>query len=148
MKTTVSLYCWQEKRRGHINLHSNLVKSTRYTILSYLLTQLVYLRHSTFSWGSQVTLVPVPNTTSIDHHHYHYPLLSLLHFITMSVSAPPEAIYPDIATGFAAIHAHAKEHGYAIFQRDTVIGNMYCGTGIPSTGSEMLAWSRMGFPSS
>ena len=31
----------------------------------------------------------------------------------MSLTAPPEAIYPDIDTAFTAIQAHAKEHGYA-----------------------------------
>jgi hypothetical protein len=36
----------------------------------------------------------------------------------MSLAAPPEAVYPDIDTGFAAIQAHAKAHGYALVQRD------------------------------
>ncbi|CZS93089.1 uncharacterized protein RCO7_11158 [Rhynchosporium graminicola] len=33
--------------------------------------------------------------------------------------APPEAIYSDIATGFAALQAHAKAHGYAFAHQDT-----------------------------
>jgi hypothetical protein len=37
----------------------------------------------------------------------------------MSLSAPPLAIYPDLATGFAAIQEHAKQNGYALFKRDS-----------------------------
>jgi hypothetical protein len=36
----------------------------------------------------------------------------------MSLSAPPPAIFPDLATGFEAIQAYAKQHGYALFKRD------------------------------
>jgi hypothetical protein len=32
---------------------------------------------------------------------------------TMSLTAPTEAIYPDIYTAFTSIQAHAKEHGYS-----------------------------------
>ena len=35
----------------------------------------------------------------------------------MSLVPLPEAVYPDPATGFAAIQAHAKAHGYALFRR-------------------------------
>ena len=31
----------------------------------------------------------------------------------MSLTAPPEAVYPDVDTAFTAIQAHAKENGYA-----------------------------------
>jgi hypothetical protein len=34
----------------------------------------------------------------------------------MSLSAPPEAIYPDPNTAFTAIQLHAKQHGYAFFR--------------------------------
>ena len=33
--------------------------------------------------------------------------------------APPAAVYSSITTGFAAIQAHAKVHGYAFFKRDS-----------------------------
>jgi hypothetical protein len=33
--------------------------------------------------------------------------------LTMSLTAPPAAIYPDILTAFTAIQAHAKANGYA-----------------------------------
>jgi len=36
----------------------------------------------------------------------------------MSLSAPPPAAYPDLATGFTAIQANAKQHGYALFRED------------------------------
>ena len=36
----------------------------------------------------------------------------------MSLLPPPEAIYPDSASGFTAIQAYARQHGYAFFQRD------------------------------
>jgi hypothetical protein len=36
----------------------------------------------------------------------------------MSPLPPLEAIYPDSASGFGAIQAHARQHGYAFFQRD------------------------------
>ena len=36
----------------------------------------------------------------------------------MSLLPPSEAIYPDPATAFTAIQAHARQHGYAVFQRD------------------------------
>lgn len=32
---------------------------------------------------------------------------------------PPEAVYPDIPTGFATLQAHAKANGYVFFIRDT-----------------------------
>ena len=34
----------------------------------------------------------------------------------MSLTAPPEAVYPDIDTAFTELQAHAKEHGYAFFR--------------------------------
>jgi hypothetical protein len=34
----------------------------------------------------------------------------------MSLTAPPEAVYPDIDTGFAAIQAHARVNGYAFYR--------------------------------
>jgi hypothetical protein len=37
---------------------------------------------------------------------------------TMSLTPLPPAIYPDPATGFIALQAHAKGHGYALFQQD------------------------------
>jgi hypothetical protein len=37
----------------------------------------------------------------------------------MSLLALPPAIFPDLATGFEAIQAYAKQHGYALFKRDT-----------------------------
>jgi hypothetical protein len=40
----------------------------------------------------------------------------------MSLTAPPEAVYPDIDTAFTAIQAHAKEHGYA-FRRHQMRSN-------------------------
>jgi hypothetical protein len=66
----------------------------------------------------------------LQHHHFGIntttsaspPLLPttscLLPANTMSLLPPPEAIYPDPATAFAAIQAHARQHGYAFFQRD------------------------------
>jgi hypothetical protein len=40
----------------------------------------------------------------------------------MSLTAPPEAVYPDIDTAFTSIQAHAKEHGYA-FRRHLTRSN-------------------------
>jgi hypothetical protein len=37
----------------------------------------------------------------------------------MSLLPPPEAIYPDPATAFTAIQAHARQHGYAVCRRDS-----------------------------
>jgi hypothetical protein len=37
----------------------------------------------------------------------------------MSLTAPPEAIYPDINTATASIQVHTKEHGYAFCQYNT-----------------------------
>jgi hypothetical protein len=36
----------------------------------------------------------------------------------MSLLPPPEAIYPDPATAFTTIQVPARQHGYAVFQRD------------------------------
>lgn len=36
----------------------------------------------------------------------------------MSLAPPPEAVYPNVATAFTTIQAHAKGCGYALFQRD------------------------------
>jgi hypothetical protein len=43
----------------------------------------------------------------------------------MSLSAPPPAVYPDLATGFTAIQAHAKQHGYALFERTQSLIGLY-----------------------
>lgn len=62
---------------------------------------------------------------------------------TMSLLPPTEDIYPDPATAFTAIQAHARQHGYTVFQRDKrsrdlrykqrymrLRVNMYCDMGI------------------
>jgi hypothetical protein len=46
------------------------------------------------------------------------PTSYLLPIPTMSLLPPPEAIYPDPATAFTAIQGHARQHSYAVFQRD------------------------------
>jgi hypothetical protein len=35
--------------------------------------------------------------------------------VTLSLTAPPAAVYPDIDTGFTTIQAHAKANGYAFY---------------------------------
>jgi hypothetical protein len=34
----------------------------------------------------------------------------------MSLTAPPEAVYPDIDSAFGEIQAHTREHGYTLFR--------------------------------
>jgi hypothetical protein len=36
----------------------------------------------------------------------------------MPLTAPPEAVYPDVDTAFTVIQAHAKENGYAFYRHD------------------------------
>lgn len=42
----------------------------------------------------------------------------------MSLSAPPPAVYPDLATGFT-FQAHAKQYGYALFERTQSLIGLY-----------------------
>jgi hypothetical protein len=46
-------------------------------------------------------------------HHYQFYHTTTYSTNTMSLVAPPEALYPDIATAVASIQEQAKAHGFA-----------------------------------